>query len=115
MNKAEFPFVCLMIVAVFCSSTSQIILKKAASKTYDSLIKEYMNFPVIFSYAIFFLATLMTVFALRYVPLSMAPIIDSIGYIFVIILGRLFLKEHITRKQYIGSAIIVLGVLVFSL
>ena len=39
MNK----YVVLLILAVLVSSISQIILKKSASKTYDSVLKEYLN------------------------------------------------------------------------
>ena len=47
--------VCLLLLSVFISSVSQIILKKAADKTYESTLKEYMNPMVIGAYGRFFL------------------------------------------------------------
>ena len=72
-----------------------------------------MKLPPIFD--IFFGATLCTVFAYKYVPLSMGPILGATEYIFVAILSYLFLKEKISKKKFIGLLTIVLGVLIFSL
>ena len=36
-------YIILLVLAVVVSSVSQIILKKSASKTYNSIIKEYLN------------------------------------------------------------------------
>ena len=44
--------VCLLLLSVFISSVSQIILKKAADKTYESTLKEYMNPMVIGAYGL---------------------------------------------------------------
>jgi uncharacterized membrane protein YraQ (UPF0718 family) len=44
----------VMIFGVLIAALSQIILKKAAMRTYDSWIKQYLNFPVVFAYFIFF-------------------------------------------------------------
>ena len=42
--------ICLLLVSVFISSVSQILLKKAADRTYENHIREYLNPLVIFSY-----------------------------------------------------------------
>ena len=36
-------YIILLVLAVVVSSVSQIILKKSASKTYNSIIKENLN------------------------------------------------------------------------
>ena len=41
--------VCLLLFSVFISSVSQILLKKAANKTYKDHIREYINTLVIFA------------------------------------------------------------------
>ena len=66
--------VCLLLLSVFISSVSQIILKKAADKTYESTLKEYMNPMVIGAYGLFFCSVILTMLALKHVPLSMSPI-----------------------------------------
>ncbi len=107
--------VCLLLFSVFISSVSQILLKKAANRTYESTIKEYMNPLVIGAYGMFFCSVILTMLALRYVPLSMSPILESTGYIFVSVMGYFFLKERFTRRKLLGFALILVGVIIFNL
>ena len=105
----------LMLTGTFISSVSQIILKKAAEKEYSSKLAEYLNAPVIIAYLIFFGATLCAVFAYRGVELSIGPLFEATGYIWVAILGRIFLKEKISLKKGLGLLVIIGGILIASL
>jgi small multidrug resistance pump len=105
----------LMVFGVFISSISQIVLKKAAGKTYKNHIREYLNASVIIAYGLFFTSTIFNILALKYVMISYVPIIESTGYIFVTALGAIFLHEKIGKKKIIGLFIIISGVLIFSL
>jgi drug/metabolite transporter (DMT)-like permease len=91
------------------------MLKTSANKVYESKIKEYLNPTVIIAYGLFFLSTVITVFAYKYVPLSSGPILESFGYIFVAVLGYIFLKEKFSKKKIIGMGLILLGIFIFSL
>lgn len=53
--------------------------------------------------------------AYKYVPLSMGPVLESSGYIFVTILGVLVLKEKISKRKLLGMTVIIIGIVVFSL
>lgn len=108
-------YVILLLVSVFISAVSQIILKTAANRTYDNAMKEYLNFRVIFSYGLFFLSTILTMFALKKVPLSMQPMLESTSYIYVSVMGFFLLKERFSRKKLLGLALILLGILVYSM
>ena len=107
--------VCLLLLSVFISSVSQIILKKAADKTYESTLKEYMNPMVIGAYGLFFCSLILTMLALKHVPLSMSPILESTGYIFVSVMGYIFLKERFSRRKLMGFALILAGIVIFNL
>lgn len=107
--------VCLLLFSVLISSISQIMLKKAANKTYKNTIAEYVNPMVIGAYGIFFLSTLLTMLALRYVPLSMSPILESTSYLYITVLGYFFLGEKLSRRKLAGLGLILAGILVFSL
>ena len=107
--------VCLLLLSVFISSVSQIILKKAADKTYESTLKEYMNHMVIGAYGLFFCSVILTMLALKHVPLSMSPILESTGYIFVSVMGYIFLKERFSRRKLMGFALILAGIVIFNL
>ena len=108
-------YICLLLVSVFISSVSQILLKKAADRTYGNHIREYLNPLVIFSYGMFFCSVILTMLALKKVPLSMQPILESTGYIFVAVMGYIFLKETLSRRKLAGIALILVGIIVFSL
>ncbi len=108
-------FSLIFIFGVFISSISQIVLKKSAQIDYDSKIKEYLNPRVIFAYIIFFGATLCSVWAYTVIPLSLGPILESAGYIFVAVLSWLFLKEKITKQKLLGLSVIISGIIIYSL
>lgn len=107
-------YILLFLVSVFISSVSQILLKKSANRKYDNKIQEYLNPRVIIAYGIFFISSLMTVLAYRFVPLSFGGILESSGYIFVTVLGYTFLNERVNRKKIVGLFIILVGILVFN-
>ncbi len=114
MNE-KIVFSIIFLVGVFISSISQIMLKKSAQKEYPNKISEYLNPRVIFAYIIFFGATLCSIWAYTVIPLSLGPILESAGYIFVAVLSWLFLKEKITFRKMIGLSIIIIGIIIYSL
>ena len=114
MNKILI-YSCIYILGVIISAIAQILLKKAADVEHESKIKEYLNFKTIFAYAIFFGATLCTVLAYKYVPLSMGPILGTTEYIFVAVFSYFLLKEKVSKKKLIGLITIIFGVVIFSL
>ena len=114
MNKVLL-YSCVYILGVIISAFAQILLKKSANIERENKLKEYLNFKTIFAYTIFFGATLCTVFAYKYVPLSMGPILGTTEYIFVAIFSYWLLKEKISKKKLIGLITIVIGVLIFSI
>ena len=110
-----FIYALVIVGATFISSISQILLKISAEKTYENKLQEYLNPWVMIGYVLFFGCTLINVFALKYVPLSLAPILESSGYIFVTILGYFILKEKIGKKKILGMITILIGILIFSI
>lgn len=104
----------VFLCSVLISSISQILLKKSADKTYDSRLKEYLNPLVIIAYGMFFCSMMITMYCYKYVDVSAGPIFESAGYIFVGVLGYIFLKEKFTAKKIIGMLLIMLGIVIFS-
>ena len=104
----------VFLCSVLISSISQILLKKSADKTYDSRLKEYLNPLVIIAYGMFFCSMMITMYCYKYVDVSAGPIFESAGYIFVGVLGYIFLKEKFTAKKIIGMLLIMIGIVVFS-
>ena len=114
MNNG-YIYIGMFLFSVFISSVSQIMLKASAEKEYDSKIKEYLNLPVITAYGLFFLSTVATVFAYKYVNLSLGPVLEATGYIWVTLLGSLILKEKVGKKKIAGLAVIIVGIIVFNI
>ena len=110
-----YKYVLILIFSVLVSSVSQIILKKSSVEEHKSLIREHLNFKVILGYGLLVLSTILTVIALKGISYKSEPIIESIGYIFIMILSRIFLKEKITVRKVIGNALILIGILVFNI
>lgn len=105
----------IFLFSVFISSVSQIILKKSANIKYENPIREYLNVRVIAAYSIFLLSSFVTIYAYKFVPLSIGPVLESSGYIFVTVLGYIFLKEKVGKKKLLGLAFILGGIIVSNI
>lgn len=113
MNRI-WVYACFILIGTFISSISQVMLKKAALKTYDSKITEYLNPLVISAYLIFFIATFLSILAYKEVPLSMGGVLESTSYFYVTIFGVLIFKERINCRKVIGLFIVIMGISVYS-
>lgn len=103
------------LFGVFISGISQVLLKKSAGRQYSSAICEYLNPLVIVAYAMFFGATLLSVYAYKGIPLSMGPILDATGYVYVTIFGITIFHEKLNARRILALVLIILGIVVYSL
>ena len=106
MNKG----VLIYLITPVMAALSQILLKKAADDDRYTGIRFYLNWKVIFAYALFFGCMLLNVIALRYIDLSLGSLMEAASYLYVMLLSWLILKEKITRRKLIGNALILLGI-----
>jgi drug/metabolite transporter (DMT)-like permease len=53
---------------------------------------------------------LLNVVALQTLDLTVASVLEASGFLYVMVLGRLFLREKITPRKLIGNALIVAGI-----
>lgn len=115
MDTTVLAFAGLNLFGVFISAISQVLLKKSAMRDHGSAIKEYLNPFVIFAYTLFVAATLLSVVAYRGIPLSMGPILDATGYIYVTFFGVAIFHERLTAKRVLALVLIVTGIVVYSM
>ncbi|MCR4789175.1 MAG: multidrug ABC transporter [Lachnospiraceae bacterium] len=109
------PYVLLMIVSVVLASFSQILLKKSSMRTYSSPIREYLNLYVIVGYGMLFLSLFMTMVAYKgFENFANVPLLESLGYAVVMILGYFFFKEKITVNKVLGIALILGGIFIYN-
>lgn len=104
----------LLLLGVFVSAISQVMLKKAAQKNYDSVIKEYLNPLVIFAYVLFVGTTFLSIFAYKGIPLSMGPVLESTSYIYVTIFGVTIFHEKLTVRKLYGLSLILCGIFIYA-
>ncbi|MDE6851300.1 MAG: EamA family transporter [Lachnospiraceae bacterium] len=115
MNREMLPYILVLMAGVFVSAVSQVMLKKAALKTYESPLKEYLNPMVIIAYLLFFGTTFLSVLAYKGIPLSMGPIIEATSYIYVTFFGVKIFHEKMNRKKYIALGLIIAGIIIYSM
>ena len=115
MNRSEILYAAVLLIGVFIYAVSQVMLKKAALKKYDSKIKEYLNPLVIIAYVLFVGTTLLSILAYKGIPLSMGPILESTSYIYVTAFGVLIFKEKMNPRKKIALGLIVAGIAVYAL
>ncbi len=113
MSKEQLAII-IFLLSVLVSSVSQLLLKMSANRQYETRLAEYLNPKVVIAYVLFFGATLITVLAYQYVPLSLGPVLESTGYIFVTLLGYFVLKEKIGKQKLVGMLVILVGISLFN-
>ena len=115
MNKTVLLYSCVLLLGVFISAMSQVMLKKAAMKKHDSVIKEYLNALVIFAYVLFVGTTFLSILAYKGIPLSMGPILEATSYIYVTIFGVVIFKEKMNLKKVVALGMIIVGIVVYAI
>lgn len=109
LNKAYL----IIVGTAFASAVSQILLNYSNKKEHENKIFEYLNPYVILSYCILFVVLALNVYTMRFVGLKEAHAVAASTYAFVLILGKIFLKEKITKNKIIGVLSISIGILIF--
>ena len=115
MSDSVFLYAGVALIGVFVSSISQVMLKKSALKTYDSAISEYLNPLVIIAYVLFLGTTVISTLAYRVIPLSMGPILDATGYIYVTFFGITVFHEKMCGRKFAALAVILVGIVIYSM
>ena len=115
MEKPMMFYAGLLLLGVFLSAISQVMLKKAALRQYSSKLREYLNPLVIVAYTIFVGTTFLSIYAYKGIPLSMGPVLEATSYIYVTIFGVTIFKEKLNKRKLVGIALIIAGIITYSL
>lgn len=103
----------LYVCSVTLAAVSQILLKKSALKEHDGFVKEYVNLYVAGGYALTGISMLLTIFAFRGMEYKNGPIIESLGYILVMLFGVFLFHEKFTKRKLVGTLLILAGIFVY--
>lgn len=108
------PFA-LLILSVTIASFSQVLLKKSALKEHKSILFEYLNPYVIVGYGMTCTSMVLSVLAYSMVEYKNGPLIESLGFVIVMLLSYFFFREKLTKKKLVGGLLIVGGIVIFYL
>lgn len=109
--------IALVLLAVFLTGVSQMLLKVAShkKKTGDSALAVYLNWYSVSAYVIFLIVTVISVIALIEVPLKLFNTLQSLNFVIVAVLSWLFLHERISKRMMIAFGLICTGIVIFAL
>jgi len=108
MNK----FIAVAVFSSILSAFSQVLLKCSANKNHKGL-KEYTNLYVIIGYSINLICMILMIIAFKGMPLKYGAVIESLVFVYILFLGKLFFKEKLTVKKVMGIFTIIVGVIIF--
>jgi drug/metabolite transporter (DMT)-like permease len=100
-------FAAIPIINSFC----HISLKIGVNRNERIFLNRY----TIAGYLGLFLVTILTIYVLRDVELKSVTVLLSLNYVITLTLSRIFLKEAITSRKWIGTTLIFCGVIFFYL
>lgn len=104
----------IFLFGVFISSVAQVLLKKSAVKEYRASWQEYLNPLVMGAYFLLAVAALLSVVAYQGIPMSMGPVLEASGYIYVAYFGARLFKEKISRQRIAALGMVIAGIFVYS-
>lgn len=108
-------YILVLLIATFFSAGSQVLLKQSAKMEHKSWIYEYLNWRVITAYAIAFAVLFLNTWAFTKIDMRFGSVIDTVTYVFVMLLSYFLLKEKFNKKQLIGNLVIIAGVMTYTL
>ena len=108
-------YILILLFGNFISSVSQVMLKKAADRTWPTPLREYLNPLVIGAYFLFGLSTLANVWGYRQVDLGVATVLEATSYVYVTLFGLFLFHERLNRRKALALALILAGVALAAL
>lgn len=104
----------LVILSVFTAACAQMLLKRGAQQSYQSLIRQYLNPWVIGGYSIMFASMAVNIYAMsKGVQVKEVSVIESLSYLFVPCLSFFLFGEKLTWKKVGAIGIIMVGIIIF--
>lgn len=102
----------LLIVSTLLAAAGQILLKIGASGK-ESLM-EFFNIWLISGLTLYVLGAASWIFVLSKVNVSTVTVFTALTFVLVIFGGVVFLGEQLDRSAVIGSAFVVLGLVIIT-
>jgi multidrug transporter EmrE-like cation transporter len=109
----------LLITAILFGVLGQILLKQGVSKAPQLRIKDLFsligNTQIVGGFLCYGISTLFYIRSLAGLDLALAYPTVSLGYVFVVLLSRIILKELVTPQRWMAVLLICIGVALVGL
>ena len=106
----NYIYIICFLLSIIIASYSQIILKKGAEQK-----NIYINKYTIVGYTLMVISTLFTLIGYKGVDLTLSGVLQALSFVFVPIFSLILLKEKINKQTIIGIAVIILGIIIYSI
>ncbi|MEI7869326.1 MAG: EamA family transporter [Candidatus Methylumidiphilus sp.] len=106
-----------IILTILLLSVGQILFKMVADKINPnhSIVSTITNPLLILALAVYGVATLLWIFSLRNVPLSLAYPFAALAFVFVPVMAHFALSEPLKAKTFYGFILILAGVTISTI
>ena len=105
-----------VILGIIACSFSQLLLKRSADLQHRHWLFEFLNVRVIVAYSILFVSVGVNIWAMGHgVLLKEMGMLETVGYISVLLISVFVLKERPTQRTLVGGGVCVFGVIFFYL
>lgn len=100
----------LIVFYTFLGSLGALFLKKSTKNLKKILLSCYFYIGGLF----YVLGALGSIIALRILPYGIVYSMSGLTYLWTSLLGLFYLKEELTKRKFIGSLCILLGVILIN-
>lgn len=105
----------LLIVGVTIGSFAQIPLKFSAKHNRAISLSYFINSFTMLGYAMMLIASACSFIAIRNLELKHAAVIESISYIYILLISAFVFKEKATPRKVLACLLIIAGITIFNL
>lgn len=95
----------LILLSAVCTSVGQLLWKIADGE---------INIPLLIGCVCYGAGAVTMMIAFRFGKLSVLHPMLSLGYVFALVMGSIFLDEHISAMHIIGTALIIVGAILIG-
>ena len=95
-----------LLLALLCTSVGQLLFRMSYVRTKKIYLAA--------SLGTFLAVPVFNYFALLNLTLAFVYMSTALTHVLVLIMSHMFLKEHLTRKQYVSMSLIVVGIITFN-
>jgi drug/metabolite transporter (DMT)-like permease len=118
MNAPSAATFAILVVAILLSGTGELFLKRGMNRvgelsfTVPKLIETFTTWEVLLGFALFFGGSLFWLKVISRADLSWAYPMLALGYVFVVLGSRFFLGEPVSAQRWLGTFVILVGVVI---